>query len=165
MPSSTPIQDRRYTRRGLLRRGTAGGLVVGGAAATYGAARFAAKDGEVVVRHVGAIEEREDGQRYSVSLFYRELDPDGPDEPRIHEALQGRLEGGSAPDDPYRVPSALHRDLTSEFENPTYHVGHRCPNARCSTPQVSRGLFNDVTLGQSLGLLYLPGSVRAVRVP
>lgn len=165
MPSRTPLEDRQYTRRGLLRRGTAGGLVVGGAAATYGAARFAAKDGEVVVRHVGAIEEREDGQRHSVSLFYRELDTDGPDEPRIHEALQGRLDGGSAPDDPYRVSGTLHRDLASEFEDLTYHAGHRCPNARCSIPQVSRGLFNDVSLGQSLRLLYLPSSARAVRVP
>jgi hypothetical protein len=139
--------------------------VVGGAVATYAASKAAAKHGEVVVRNVGAIETREDGRRYSVSLFYRELDDDGPAEPQVHEAAEGRLEGGSSVDDPYRVPDTLHRDLAAEFENLTYHVGHRCPNARCSTPRVGRGAFNDLSLGTSVDLLYLPSSARAVRVP
>jgi hypothetical protein len=157
--------EQTYTRRGLLRRGTAGGLVVGGAAATYGAARFAAKDGTVTVRHLGAIEERDDGRRYDVDLFYREIADDGLDDPQIHEALQGRLDGGTGPDDPYRVPGDLHRNLAERFEDLTYHVGHRCPAARCSTPKVDRGTFNGLALREPVRLLYLPGSVRAVPVP
>jgi hypothetical protein len=139
--------------------------VVGGAVATYAASRAAAKAGEVTTRLVSAIEERDDGRRFSVSLFYRELDDDGPDEPRVHEALRGRLEGGSSIEDPYRVPDELHRDIAAEFENPTYHVGHRCPDARCSTPRVGHGAFNELSLGESVRLLYLPSSARAVRVP
>lgn len=165
MPDSPPPQRPQFTRRALLKRGTAGGLVVGGTVATYAASKAAAKDGRVVVRHVDAIEQRDDGRRYLVDLFYRELDDDGSDDPRIHEALKGRLEGGSSLDDPYRVPDALHRDLASQFENLTYHVGHRCPNARCSTPRVGRGTFNGLALGESVDLLYLPSSARAVRIP
>jgi len=139
--------------------------VVGGGVATYAASRAVAKGGEVTTRLVGAIEERDDGRRYAVNLFYRELDDDGPDEPRVHEALRGRLVGGSSVEDPYRIPDALHRDISAEFENLTYHVGHRCPNARCSTPRVGRSAFNDLSLGASVRLLYLPSSARAVRVP
>ena len=159
MPSSTPLEDRRYTRRGLLKRGTAGGLVVGGAAATYGAARYAAKEGEVTVRAVGT--QQDDGQ---LLLFYRELDPDGPDAPRIHESVRGRLDGGTGPGDPYRVPDQLHRDLSGRYGDLDYFLGHRCrEGVDCSTPQVGRGLFNDLSLGERVRLLYVPP--RAHRVP
>jgi hypothetical protein len=136
--------ERWLTRRRLL------GVLAGGVAVTgagYAGARAVAKTGTVVARRVVA-ETRE--PRRTTTVLDVERNRDGSVDVRAHPDYDDRL--ADAP--PVRVPADVHRELTDRFVRIRYHLKQSCPDARCSTPQVSRRAFNDAPLGSTVRLVY-----------
>jgi hypothetical protein len=136
--------DGRLTRRRLL-GALAGGIVVAGAG--YAGARTVARSGTVAARAVIG-ETRE--PRRTVTVLDVERNRDGSVDVRAHPDYDARLED----EPPVVVPEDLHHDLTDRYARVRYHLKQSCPDARCSTPQVSRGTFNDSPLGSTVRLLY-----------
>jgi hypothetical protein len=138
------------SRRRLL---AAAGGVAGTLTFGYAGARIAAREGSVVTRHVSGETRDNGGLTDSVELFHVELDPDGPAERQFHPDYRDAFSA----DLPITVSPSGHRELERGFDRVVYHVGHRCPDASCSTPRVSRTDFNDAELGAEVRLLYHGG--------
>lgn len=138
-----------FSRRALLAAtASLGALGVG-----YGGARTVAKTGTITVRLISG-ETEDDGTTVdSTEVFYEALNDDGTRDRRLHDDYQQWVTEG----EPATAPPSLHRDLTDRFDEVRYHVGHACPDARCSTPRVSRHDFNELLLGESARLLYHSG--------
>jgi hypothetical protein len=85
---------------------------------------------------------------------------DPPPTRRIHPDY--RSEFPTQP--PMTVSASLHRTLQNNFDEVDYALSHSCPEAECSTPQVSRQEFNNARMGEEVRLVYHSGS-RATVVP
>lgn len=144
-----------YSRRAVLQAATGVGLT---GAVGYGGARLAAKQGTIVVRHVGGRTMADDGQRRNVDVFHEEANDDGT----VDRTVDPEYRDLFADTPPVTVSAATHDELTDRLSDVTYWLGHRCPNARCSTPQVSRRAFNGARVGETEQLLYHGSSATVV---
>jgi hypothetical protein len=68
------------------------------------------------------------------------------------------------PEETLIISDATHGSLTGRFDNIRYYLGHRCPNAKCSTPAVTRGAFNSSNLGETVKLVYHRSTATVVPV-
>jgi hypothetical protein len=135
------------SRRALLKAG-AGVAALG--TTGYAGARVASRTGTVVVRHVTGHHRERGGLADTVDVAHAELHRDGTVDREVHADYRDRLDPGA----PLVVSNAVHRALRERFDGVRYYLGHRCPDADCSTPAVSRGGFNGTRLGETVELLY-----------
>lgn len=135
------------SRRALL--STSVGLATIGTAA-YAGARFLSKTGTVVVRHVSGQERERGALSNKVDIAHAELNSDGTIDREVHTDYRDLID----PEETLIISDTAHRSLTDHFDTVRYYLGHRCPNAECSTPAVNRGDFNDSHLGETVRLLY-----------
>jgi hypothetical protein len=143
------------SRRALL--GAGGGVAALGTAGYVGA-RLASETGTVVVRHVSGEDHEGAALADTVDVAHAELNRDGTIDREVHPDYRDRLDPGG----PLTVSDATHRSLGERFDDVRYYLGHRCPDAECSTPAVSRRGFNGARLGETVRLLYHGASATVV---
>jgi hypothetical protein len=146
------------TRRRLL----AGvGALAGMGAVGYAGIHNAAKEGTINARFVIGIDRDDSGTIVESTRILTVIGhTDSPPTRRIHPDY--RSEFPAQP--PMAVSASLHRTLQDDFDEVDYALSHSCPDAECSTPQVSRQDFNNARMGEEIRLVYHSGS-RATVVP
>ena len=135
------------SRRALLRTGV--GLATIGTTA-YAGAHLVSKTGTVVIRHVSGQEREGNSLSNTVDIAHAELNSDGTVDRDVHTDYRNLLD----PEETLLVSDAAHNSLTDRFDDIRYYLGHRCPNAKCSTPAVNRENFNNSHLGETVELVY-----------
>lgn len=143
--------DRVLSRRNVIAAATG---IAGLGGVGYFGARQMARNGRVNVRIVSG--EDVDGSTIvgSETLFTEQLNPDGstPDR-RFHPDYRQSFSEKT----PITVSQTDHKQLQQNFDRVVYALSHSCPNADCSSPQVSRHDFNSVSVGDDVQLLYHSG--------
>ena len=150
--------DTSLTRRRLL----AGvGALAGMGAIGYAGIHSAAKEGTINARFVIGIDRDGSGTIVGSTLILTVIGhTDSPPTRRIHPDYQSEF----PTQPPMTVSASLHRTLQNDFDEIDYALSHSCPEADCSTPQVSRQEFNNARMGEEVRLVYHSGS-RATVVP
>ena len=145
------------SRRALLK--TTAGLATLGTA-VYAGARLVSKTGTVTVRHVTGQERENGAMSDTVDVAHAELNSDGTVDRKIHTDYHDVFN----PEETVIISDATHDSLTDRFDNIRYYLGHRCPNAKCSTPAITRGAFNHSNLGETVKLVYHGSTATVVPV-
>ncbi len=129
--------------------------------AGYVGARRAAKEGTINARFVAGNDLNDSGTVVGTTDILTVIGHiDSPLTRRIHPDYRQAF-----PDEPpMTVSASLHQRLQNDFDDVDYALSHSCPEAECSTPQVSRKDFNSGRMGEEIRLLYHSQS-RAVVIP
>lgn len=146
------------TRRRLL---AAVGALAGIGGVEYAGIHSAAKEGTINARFVIGIDRDDSGTIVGSTRILTVIGhTDSPPTRRTHPDYQQEFPAQS----PMTVSASLHRTLQNDFNEVDYALSHSCPDAECSTPQVSRRDFNNAGMGEEVRLVYHSGS-RATVVP
>jgi hypothetical protein len=129
------------------------GGITGVVGAGYVSVKSLARDGTVNGRLVIGYQTDDSTIVGHTDIFREYIDADGPPDRRFNSDYRKHFPA----DPPITVSASAHRALQQEFDEVVFALSHHCSNADCSTPQVDRDDFNQVKLGEEVGLLYHSG--------
>lgn len=147
--------DTTISRRGLL---AAAGGVAGLVGVGYASARHVARDGIINGRVVMGLDTADGTIVGQTKILQEFLDSDGPPDRQFDPDYRQAFPA----EPPMTVSSSFHRKLSREFDEVAYALSHSCPDAVCSTPNISRDDFNGARLGEEVSLLYHSGDKATV---
>jgi hypothetical protein len=139
----------------LRRRKFLAAIGIGGLATTagvgYAGAQRTARKGLIQLRIMTGNHLNDNGAvSRGERLFTEEMEPDGPPKRQFNPDYRQYFPENP----PITVSQSAHKALQQKFDIIDYAVSHRCPDADCSTPPVSREDFNSLRVGDEVSLLY-----------